>query len=139
MARRATWILILAATVSALAFAGCASGTGSATGDASATASRPTTPPVPTVKPPAQPEMLAAITKIAAEKRHMKVAGVSSMSAKQDSTGVWWAAGVAVPVQTEKYDELPVVIVMKSGVWTLFELGDDIDPANLPAEVRSIL
>jgi len=69
----------------------------------------------------------------------MKVSGVAELKTRQDTTGRWWAAGTAIPVQTDRYEAFRVVIVLKGGVWTLFELGDEIDPEDLPADVRGIL
>jgi len=142
MVRKTTVLLLAAIVMAAAGLTACASGTGDpADGTASSTvpASRVSTPPVPTEKPPSQPEMLAAITKIAVERKHMKVSGVAQLKARQDTKGTWWAAGTAIPVQTERYEPLRVVIVYRGGVWKLFKIGETIDPEDLPADVRTIL
>jgi hypothetical protein len=134
---------LLAAT---LALGGCtagpgtpATGPGSSTGTESVAATQPASVP-PAETPPAMAEIEAAITRLAeANSAGVKVASVTNLKAARDSTGVWWAAGTAVPVDPKSVESARVVIRQEGGEWVLVVIGTALSPEDLPAEMSGIL
>lgn len=100
------------------------------------------TVPAPATPKPTTSQAVTAVKSILAkESPDIQIASVENVKMAKDAKGQWWVSAVAVPVNNPDaaYDSVVLYIYRDGTTWKLANMGTEIDPADLPAEVRTAI